>query len=459
MFGASYVLGTAHLKGSGKVEDDDLNNFRKYGFSDSKVRWEAKGYWFEPVKDPEGKKIKIIPRFFFEENQQIAKPHCIVTISDGDFRSEMGLDEAKFEKSTFQEDVIIDKKGIFEDNKQFIWYTMAHELGHATGLDDEYIEPAEMDESKKWKDPILPALPQWYAGMPYDLDVNSMMKANRAPRLRHLWIQCRWLNESPKVQALTGNTVFILRHEGEQIGDQGKKKHSFYYYLPANNANFYKPVYEEKDFKNGPHGKLDLFLYRLGQDEITKKEYVELIKNQSDFDGILVVRVNIIWLFRNYDGIGSDQWGKDNSAKIARMRNFQKSIHRALNKRFWLEKRSSDKKNISKIYLYFLPHHQFENNKNGTTGCEVPMSFFIVTVRADKPVFIIKVPPTETFSGDRLTIGKGTGNIAILRYILGMSYKDSDNNFITTISAKDIEFIKTWVEKKTGSQYELHSKR
>lgn len=429
----------AHLqKGVGNVSDADLDNFRRLGFSGCKERWEKKGYWMEPELDPKDKKIKVEIRYFFEENSQVTQPHCIVKISDPadpNFRSNMGLDTAEFSKETFEENP--SDAGAWEDNNTFYWFTMAHELGHAIGLDDEYVEPIP---GTGWRI-VLPQFEQYYDGMPYSTDINSMMVENRAPRLRHLWIQCRWLNENEEVRKLTGNTVFCVKHKGYQGGSEQE----FKYYLPPQVANFYKALFEKKNFRNNTNGKFDLFLYRLGQDELTNKDYVKLVANQTDFDGILVVRVNIVWEFKNHTGNDESQWITEEN-KIERMRNFQDDIMTLLNNKFWMEKTNPDN-NLSKIYIYFLPHHRLGGAMGST-------AHFKITVRQDNP--ITGDPPSEIFSGNSLIVGNSTNNIAIFRYMLGLNYKNKDDILITTIRASDLDCIRKWVEDKTNSSYILY---
>jgi hypothetical protein len=117
-----------------------------------------------------------------------------------------------------------------------------------------------------------------------------------------------------------------------------------------------------------------------------------------------------------------------------------------LNKRFWLEKITPDN-TLSKIYLYFLPHHQYE----GGVG---PSAHFRITVRADNP--ISGDAPVDLFSGSSLTVGNSTNNIAIFRYMLGIDQKNADGTLITTLAAAQLDCIRRWVESRTGSRYGVH---
>lgn len=120
---------------------------------------------------------------------QVQNPHCVVKIHDPEdpkYMSNMRLLEGNFAKHTY--DVKSDKEPASEDDKTYKCYTMAHELGHASGFDDEYLEAIEEDSRLT---PILPRFEQWYKGMPYSIDKNSMMNTNRAPRLRHFWTLCK----------------------------------------------------------------------------------------------------------------------------------------------------------------------------------------------------------------------------------------------------------------------------
>ena len=122
-----------------------------------------------------------------------------------------------------------------EDGDGYKAYTMAHELGHATGLHDEYLE--SLEEDKNWS-PTLPTFKkdQWYNGMPYSCDDASMMVTNYVPRMRSYWYFCRWLNETAEIKAFTANTEFHV------VTTKGKART---FTLPEAYKDFYKSAYDE----------------------------------------------------------------------------------------------------------------------------------------------------------------------------------------------------------------------
>jgi hypothetical protein len=443
-------------KGSITVGDADVNNFRKTGMIKAKERWEEKRYYFNVRQDPANKRIKVIPIFFFEDNPLKSSPHCIVKIqnpTDPDFRSSMGISSANFALDTFEEDT--SDAGAAEDNGSFFWFTMAHELGHGTGLDDEYIESIEEDNRDNLEEvdvwaPVLPAFSQYYPGMPYECDAGSMMVNNRAPRLRHLWYFCRWLNETAAVKTLTENSLFEIAHEGTQ---NATAKH-FRYFLEEAVKNYYKPVHEEKPAANGGHGKFDLHLYQLGNDETTDEDYVPLVPGKSGFDGILAVLIKIDWHFSADHG---QSWAINAAAspkvheKLMFLKKVEKKAAQLCNRLYALE--CPLNRDLKKIALLFRLMYSYSGNAAGR--------HFKITVKANDGTAV----PYEAdymktgFSNSTFTMDETQDVANLMRYLLGVPPYQVVNNpdgtqtktALNALGAADLGFLAAWVQNKTGS--------
>jgi hypothetical protein len=305
---------------------------------------------------------------------------------------------------------------------------MAHELGHATGLHDEYLE--SLEEDKNWA-PTLPtfAQDQWYDGMPYSCDDISMMVANRVPRARHFWYFCRWLNETAEIKAFTGNTVF-------QVTTTKGNAHTFT--LPEAQKDFYKSVHSETNVSNGAHGTFDLFLYKCGDDESTER----MITGQKDFDGILVVRHKLQWFFDSHDGTS---WANDD-AKLNHMRLFQNRINIALNRKFYMD--SGTDALFKKIYIYFAPHYYFQ----GMTTRD----HFEITVKANNTPLAKYAADfnDDAFDSDEFSVDRRQNEVSIFRYILGLVPTKAGASgakvAVTSIDAGELDFLARWVAGKRG---------
>lgn len=409
-------------KGIG-VSDADVNNFIKHGMVNSKARWEKKGYKILPKEDPSNKSITVIPKLFLEARDMLPYK-CVVTVNTPGGRANMGLTSANFKTNIYQSS----GTAVTEDGKNFKAFTMAHEVGHAIGLDDEYIE--SISEDSKWN-PVLPQFKQYYPGMPYSFDDISMMEANKVPRLRQFWYFARWMNEKNEVKTLTGNTVFQVDYKG------GKK---YTYHLKDTYKDFYTPASKENNAINGSSGKFGLYLYKMGHDESTECA----VKGQKGVDGILVVTVKMQCFFKK--GIIA-RWSNDE--KLDHLRNFQRSINNNLNKKFYLECSAED--DFKKIYIYFVPHYLFESSsKPGHFKTTFEAAVFKSTMR--DPDFF-----KSGFTSNNFIVDEYQGSISTFRYMLGLStYTIKKRTFsnskksIETISTNDLNFLGTWVSKKRG---------
>ena len=351
----------------------------------------------------------------------------------------MGTSSACFRTDTYQEQSRFGSAS--EDGKTVKWFTMAHELGHASGLDDEYLEQIEEDNKTNspadWLTPRLSRFDQYYPGMPYSCDDSSIMNRNLVPRLRHFWYFCRWLNETDAVKALSGNAVYYISYSGSTNYD---------YFLKDYTKNYYEPVYKEEKVKNGNHGIFDLFLYKVGNDETTANK---MIIGMKDFDGILVVRLKLQWFFDSYDG---NTWANIGT-KLTRIRAFQTDINVMLNTIFFIQCPSED--DFKKVYVYFVPHYYFE----GTTISD----HFEITVKAN-PALPVKNTADfmkPGFRKDEFAVDQKEDNFTVMRYILGLApYSTTTSsvagkmietkNRITSITKDDLGFLAEWIKKKRG---------
>jgi hypothetical protein len=408
----------------------DITNFQQSGMINAKQRWEQKGYKFKPQS---GVNPEAIPVFFFEARE--SNPFkCTVTLHPaGNGRSSMGITSGDFMSDDYQQDAATADPDV--DNQMYGWFTMAHEIGHAMGLDDEYAESVPEDNSTDITDgscwnPPLPQFDQYYPGVPYSCDTLSMMQKNKAPRLRHLWYYCRWINATDEVKNLSSNTVFKVHHAGK----------NYNYSLIEDYINFYEPAYDEEDFDNGDYGEFDLFLYKIGNDETTDR----LITGQSNFDGILVVRSKLQWFFDNYL---THTWSST-TAKLRYMRDFHTRIDQVMNNKYYLE--CSSDSEFKKVYVFFKPHYKYA----GST----PSDHFEITVKANSGATVNFQPEffEDDFDDDDFEIDARQDFVSIYRYILGLvPYEGNPRQSKTSIASNELNFLATWIGSQRGQTYQL----
>lgn len=420
-------------------------DFRKLGLANSKKWWEKNNYTLKR-RGTNGKNLTVRPIFFFEGRERSPRK-CLVSVwkTGASGRSNMGLVIANFRGGEHKKDASGD-------------FTMAHELGHATGQDDEYLESLKKD--KLWS-PTLPRFSQFYPGMPYAFDNLSLMKATKDPRLRHFWYFCHWLNETTEIKAFTaapsgsGTKSTTFQVEG-RVGAVNYK-----YHLKNSWNNFYKPAYSQANFTNGTHGKMDLFLYKIGHDEATNHLTI------TGFDSILVVRVKLNFRFPNFSGAS---WGPSNrrASRLNYMRNFQTVVCKpltALDIRFWIDCTTAD--DFKKVYVCFVPHYHYPG-RSSTEHFEIKVRRHRSSRGKVNPSFY-----GTGFTRKDFLVDEKQEPMSIMRYILGLKpYKEvpvmkggspvikdgkavKEKKDITTISKADLGFLATWVGGKRSKTYTM----
>ncbi len=425
---ASYLLiyWSCKFTKESNVTDNDVKKFRKLGILNSKERWESKKYIFQPKADPGNKQITVYPVFFFEGRED-STYKCEVKIHNPmlpngqpnpSFRSNMGLKQGNFSKEVFEPQ---DKYGVhYENGFKYAFFTMAHELGHAVGLHDEYMEPIFPG---KW--PILPKFDQYYEGMPYHTDEHSMMDYNQAQRLRHFWYFCRWLNGKAEVKGLTANTTFHV---------EATKGKIYKYYLDEKYKNFYEKAFYKENYANADGIKYDLFLYKLGDDETT-----DVLVLNKPCNGILVVRSKLQWFFEDYSSGGVEvEWTDD--LKKNYMLDFHTKIDKAFNKKCCLE--CSGDTDFKRVYVYFAPHYYFE----GSTTSD----HFEITVKTHPDATKKYAADFDTagFYEDEFEVDIKESATSIMRYMLGMKPYNQ-----AALAAADLAEIIKWINAQRSKTF------
>ncbi len=293
-------------KGAGAV-DQDITNYNTLGIRDTIRRWNnLKRYQFERAANTD-KNIIVKPFMLFDAimNNRGGKPRVKVkVINNPDFRSEMGSDSATFEHDAFS-------TGTFNcpadyDGLRAIYLTIAHELGHTSGLDDEYIEELEVTFSG---DPDstefdVPTYKQYYPGMPAHNDERAMMVWNTLPRMHYWWGRLLWVNDSGQIKKKKKGPLYRFL-EGTKFKvaydpDPGNKD-KLIYSLPDAHRVLWKPVKQQKRVKfGGNRYRNDLCLYKIGDDEYARKmpKLPAAALGVDVWSGILVVRTCISIRFR-----------------------------------------------------------------------------------------------------------------------------------------------------------------
>jgi hypothetical protein len=237
---------------------------------------------------------------------------------------------------------------VTEHGESYGAHTFAHELGHATGNPDEYINTSYQPHASC---PLsFPGFAQYY--VPYSMDTNgtSMMHSNGAPRAHHSWYGLHRINEScatnhHPLQKMLNGKVFNAR-----LDRGGDWIYTFNRHLVATTATvFQKPRRLTDSMKHDgkrplsatPLKTINLALFDTGRDEASTKYFHD---NQTaiEYQAVLVIRLLFIVQFT-----GAGWTDVDRRNKIDGI-NFEMNQWR---KHYRLIGGTRDLKNI---YLHFL---------------------------------------------------------------------------------------------------------
>lgn len=430
-----------------------ITAYKREGLTNCKRRHEEPDHDIVDNADTAPQLAKVIRHFVHWDNSH-AK--CTVYVHNGNGRDNMGLTDAHFNAGNWQA-----TGGGWQTASG--WFTAAHELGHATGLDDDYIEPPGAWGNAAWNSPVIPRFAQWVKGNPFAEDSSSLMNSNEAFRHRQIFHHVDWMNSNADIRALTGDLRFKAKTAGHQ-----------YYLPPAQDRNFltaatrhihYMPVLSANRHANGTHGHMDLSLYKLGKDQTN-----QVIIPGQEFDSILVVSLYIKWSFHN---TGASTW--NTAGKMAFIKAKYGALATFINAKKYLSASNTDSTWFRKIYVLFRLHfHEGGNSDDNSVllGSGHIAPHFTVTAHRTHAGTAAHVPNYHTagFAGASFAVDEASAEIPWFRYMLGLDpvtitpaavVGDPPTvTDITTLSNADLGFLATWANTALaaaaiGSNYTL----
>ncbi len=344
----------------------EVETYEKKGLKNAKGRWEQKGYMLEPKDlDADSKgKIQIKPFYFFEAKttDRGGKHKCEVKITSLASDGEMGVASSKMYKEEYKANNQYGGQITDIDGKNFKSMVIAHELGHALGLDDDYA----YHNGHEYITNTDGRFSNYYLGMPYHHDLHSMMVKNKAPRMRHLWQIMNRLNkaadDTTELKKLLNGTLYQLTYRYTKAGTEKVLR----YHLKKNPdyRDTVTPFKEKRRLSNGL-GVLDTGLYKLGQDEMACGIKIGPtppgpLLRRFPFDGTLVVFVKIGFVFKDFhdtsDPIPANhkwyRWTDPLAPDKDDWMSDVKAEFKNLNNRFYINGTNLDFKNS---YLFFFP--------------------------------------------------------------------------------------------------------
>lgn len=420
--------------------DQGIIDYKLSGMVNCKLRHEEPDFDVVDKEDVSPQLVKVL-KHFVVWNDPAAK--CTVHVHNGGGRDNMGLNRASFNAANWQA-----RGGGWASAAGR--FTAAHELGHAVGLDDDYIEPPGAWGNAAWGAPVIPRFAQWVAGNPFAGDRMSLMNSNHTYRHRMVFHHVNWMNSTPAILALTGNIKFKAQ----------TPQHNYYLPPPAD-RNFltaatkhihYTPVLSAAGFANGTTGHMDLILYKIGRDQ-TPREIVA----GKDFDGILCVSLYIKWAFHD---VSTATW-----TTVDKM-NWIKAKYGALatlvNQKKYLGTTAADSTHFEKIYIQFRLH--FHEGANGNDNVVLLGSghispHFTVNAYRTHATTAAHTPSYHTagFTARTLDVDETSDPTPWFRYMLGLTPVTIEPGppqvvtETTTVENADLEFLRTWANTTLGA--------
>lgn len=360
--------------GTGGINPDDKDNYIKEGMINATNRVGVKNYQYEKFDGTEDIIIKPYSHFVakqdYKDGATVIKrggSHiCMVNLVKDSEGSSMGDTTGQLRHSAYKEE---DKHYSSApgdpadplnttddyDGTKTKRLTVAHELTHSSGLDDDYAY------SLMLCNPCL-RYEQYYEGMPYVIDELSMMNSNHALRIRHFWGHLNWINDASKLggelNPFLKATKFKIVHKGDSFGTLN------FELIDAKYRNIYKPAYDETRFAFGNNAVSDLLLYKLGDDE-----FANIITNNQKYGGMLLVRPFLLFKFVNGGNTDDKKWittdvtGKETHHFATWLTAFHRRLDTMLNKKFRLEcsgATAQKEKDFKNSFIRFAPFYEVE---------------------------------------------------------------------------------------------------
>jgi hypothetical protein len=310
------------------------------------------------------------------------------------------------------------------DGSKYAVLTNHHEMGHATGNWDDYLYDFQDSSKNNWSS--LPRYDQPFTaiGGPYTCDELSRMNSNRTPRLRNFWKFVLWLNdESPSGKTLNK----FLKGTNFKITFKGTShKHEFF--LADQYRNVEVACKSKTDHEIDGDRKVDLLLYKLGDDELSR-----MIDSRQIFNAILVIKIRLALKFVN----GTHSWNFANSLAWAQQLN--NDFKSMFEKKFRITTNTNN--NFKNIYVVITPSYQV------FTGWFHPSdSQFDIEVKR-------QTGGNFDTSDDDIEVDFDTNKNRIIRYIFGKT--TGTGNLTNT----DFPTIVNWVgsSEVCNASYNMHN--
>ncbi|MCP4570172.1 MAG: hypothetical protein GY841_21540 [FCB group bacterium] len=268
--------------------------------------------------DNAGDKNRIFIRYHLHPVENSGEKEALIHVwpSTHGGRSNMGQDAGNVREND-------NKRYNGPVNRRKDSFVIAHEFGHATSIDDDYLEVADNCSY------YMPGFIDFKPGSPFELDKKSMMVSNKYIRPRQYWHFAEWMHrefdsagaKDFALQMKGKNEYKIPYNSGNQwrstnMSVESKSHYNYPTKFLFNARNLHDPT--------NPKGRFNVYLYPLGKDDYSQKE----MYSGKKFTAVMSLVVNLY--FRawhdphkpKHAGKGKDECGfkniQDSLVKIIR---------------------------------------------------------------------------------------------------------------------------------------------
>ncbi len=325
------------------------------------------------------------------------------------------------------------------DGKTYKPLMSHHEMGHATGLFDDYMYSLTHGGYTY----SVPAFSNPYTapGGPYSIDWIACMYNCRVPRMRDHWHFVKWLNDESNslLQPFLRNSKYKMVYRYKRAG--ANKKVELDLYDKAGYRDTCVAYKHEDNFNiGGGTGKSDVYLYQLGGGEtsITLDPFPNpnhVLNPRLVFNGILAVRTKVAIKFTPTAGHAWD----DTRRNSWMQNNIETPIK---NFRFYLNGPAGN--DFRRTIIVFVPHFEIYTGAHGPADSH----FDIEVTRKWKPAdgagahgrrFHKTAPASK-----KLEVDNDVDNTKIIRYMFGKTAA-------TAMVAADFNTLARWIEGKLAA--------
>lgn len=445
------VKDAAHKK---PVTDADIKTFADVGFKNARERWEEKPYSIEPQQSDPNFKTQVMPVFFFEPKfTNNGGPHkCLMSLSND---PDVGFMRTTDSQMCARQDHV-DLPGVPKhtdiDGIKDGFLTVAHEIGHAMGQPDEYLN-TQADTGNFFTEPYR----QQPVRLAFGPNQFAMMINNDHLRLRYFWTWVLWFNDAckdgSKLKPILGERKFKVVYRFDQPAESGggTSSRTYNYLRTDDQRNGTKPFSEEKSHATGT-GSVDFNLHKMGEDESAWTGYLQvgsdIQRTPFAFDGILTVYIKLGYRFIDNPKNSKDKW--DDTTRDAfmsavkvefRPRNLEAYLHLKDGK-IRPDPQGKVDRDFKNTKLLYIPI----SHKNQSSS----ITHYDIRVVKGNGAKITKR------SGKSLEVGEDISKVWLVNYILGKDDGASEATIALVADSqrlhyKDVTFARDWMRTKVGN--------